>query len=103
MEEKITFFKKRLFLITLFVGINFINISYAQYDVNNDFIPDAFPQKPDSKIFSIPLNPEELIVVVPDTLKSNINNLQLLLSKKRTYIRLCFLILFLFHLIKELF
>ena len=69
------------FLYGIF-GINPRNIVYAYHEENNDFIPNAFPEDVSSKVFSIPLDADEVMVVYPHVLKSNMNNLQTLLFEK---------------------
>ena len=52
------------------------------YEQNNDFIPDAFPKKIDEHTFSIPVDPDELIVACPHAAESLIDELQALFEEK---------------------
>ncbi len=52
------------------------------YDVNNEFVPGAFPEEVSSRIFSIPLVPGELMVVYPGSVESRVEEMQALLLEK---------------------
>ena len=75
-----------LLLHVLFFSVLCINIFSGDqvfaFDVNNDFQPNAFPRKVSTRTFSIPLDPDEVMVVIPSHLKSSAGKLKTLLKEK---------------------
>ncbi|MCE5251789.1 PQQ-like beta-propeller repeat protein [bacterium] len=65
----------------IIVGFFPRNAVYA-YKENNDYIPGAFPKKPIEKNFTIPLDPQELIVIYPAAAKPHVQEMQALLASK---------------------
>ncbi|MBT4484604.1 MAG: hypothetical protein HOC71_13115, partial [Candidatus Latescibacteria bacterium] len=82
------FFKRSnstfLFTIVLVCGILVFNPvgNLFAYDVDNEFIPGAFPGKVKVRTFSIPVNPDKVMVVYPGSSESIAEDLRLKLARK---------------------
>ena len=83
-ENRIDSITTLLIIFTLSCGVmvKYPSDNVYAYDVNNDFISDAFPGEVSSRVFSIPLVPGEVMVVYPRAVESRVEELQMLLSKK---------------------